>query len=259
MSACCLSEELVAHADAADRLVREAHLLLDDLHGILAHIWVARTVSEEQTVELHVGIVVVPRHADNLAAAVDEAADDVSLHAAVDEHHLLLGALVVADDLLAAHLVNEINSSILGCRYVLRLVVEENLTHHYAVLAQHLSKLACVDAGDAGHVLTFEPLCKTLYGIPVAVLLAVVSHDDSRSVDFVTLHECRQTVLFYCERRYTIVANQRIGQCHKLSSVRRVGERLWVAHHSSVENYLASHRCFITERLSVELGSVFQY
>ena len=134
MSTCSLSKQLVAHTDTTDRLVGKAHLLLDNLNGILAHVRVARTVGKEESVNFHVGIVVVPRHTDNLTTAVDKTTYDVGLNATVYENNLLASTLVVAYNLLAAHLVDKVNSSILGCRDVIGLIVEDDLAHHHTML-----------------------------------------------------------------------------------------------------------------------------
>ena len=55
------------------------------LYRRLTTLRVAWTVGEEETVEVELVEVVVPRHADDLDASSDEAADDVRLYSAVDK------------------------------------------------------------------------------------------------------------------------------------------------------------------------------
>ena len=253
-----LGKQLVTHADTADRLAALADLLANNINSILTHIWVARTIGKEQSVEVHIGVIVIPRHTNHLYASVDEATDDVCLHTAVNENHLLAGTLVVTDNLLAAHLVNEVYTLVVSLRYVVRLIIKENLTHHHAMLTKHLSQLTGIDACDSWHFLTLQPVGKTLHCIPVAVLLAVIIHDDGRSINLVTLHEGWQTVLLESKWWHTIVAHERECKCHQLTGVRRVGQTLWISHHGCVEHNLARYRSVISKRFAMELGSIAQ-
>ncbi len=256
---CSLGEQLVTHADTADRLAALANLLADNIHRILAHVRVARTVGKEEAIEVHVSVIVVPRHTNHLHTSINQATDDVRLHTTIDEYHLLASTLIVANNLLAAHLVNEVHTLVVGLWDVVWLIVEDNLTHHHTMLTKYLSQLTSVDARDAWHFLTLQPVGKTLHGIPVAVLLAVVIHDDCRSIDLVALHEGRQTVRLESEWRHAIVANEWEGKCHQLTGIRRVGQTLWISHHGCVEHNLARYRSVISERFAMELGSIAQY
>ena len=141
------------------------------------------------------------------------------LHAAVYQHNLLSRAFVVAYYLLAAHLVHEVHALVVGLRDVIRLVVKKYLSHHHAVLAQHLGELAGVDARDSGHVLALQPVGKALGGIPVTVLLAVVGHYYCRRIDLVALHEGGDAVAPERERGDAVVSDQWIGESHQLAGV----------------------------------------
>ena len=74
------------------------------------------------------------------------------------------------------------------------------------MLAQHLGEFARVDTCDAGHLLTLQPIGKTLLGIPMGIACAVVGHNNGRSIDFVALHEGGNTIGLEGERRNAIVA-----------------------------------------------------
>ena len=182
----------------------------------------------------------------------------VKLHTAVNENHLLAGTLVVTDNLLAAHLVNEVYTLVVSLRDVVWFIIKENLTHHHTMLTKHLSQLTGVDACDSWHLFALQPVGKTLHCIPVAVLLAVIIHDDGRSINLVTLHEGWQTILLKSKWWHTIVAHERECKCHQLTGVRRVGQTLWISHHGCVEHNLARYRSVISKRFAMELGSIAQ-
>ena len=209
-----LAQQLVTHTDTTDGLTRSTHLLLDNLDGSLAGIGVARAIGQEQTIEIHISIVIVPGHAYHLDPTVNEAPDDIGLHSAVYQHYLLTGSLVVPDNLLAAHLVNEVYSLVVGLGDIVGLIVKDYLAHHYAMLAQHLGKLARINTCNTGHVLALEPVSQALYSIPVRILLAIVGHDDGRGIDAVALHKGGNTIGLDCKRRHSIISDQRKCQRH---------------------------------------------
>ena len=206
-----LCQQLVTHADTTDGLATHGHLLLQNLDSIHTLVGVARTVSQEETVEGHLRIVIVPRYANHLNATVDETAYDVGLHTAIDEHHLLAGTLVVADDILAADTLHPVDGTVVLGFNCCSITVEDQLAHHHAMLTKHLRQLTGVNARHTGHLLTLQPVGQALLGVPVRVLLAVVGHNDSRSVDSVTLHKRRQAILLEREWRHTIVTHKRKG------------------------------------------------
>ena len=140
---------------------------------------------------------------------------------------------------------------------VVWLVVEKNLAHHHTMLTQYFREVTRVNSCDAWHLFTFQPVSKTFFCVPMRICSAVVAHDDGLGMDFLTFHERGDTVLLNAERRHAIVADKRVGEHHHLTSIRRVGQTLWVAHHRCVEDHFTSHRLFVTERLTVERCAVF--
>ena len=79
-------QQLVTQADThqwAHRLIIEK--CTDMCHRLVALLWVARTISQEQSIELQLVEVVVPRHTNHLDATTYQATDDVGLHATIDE------------------------------------------------------------------------------------------------------------------------------------------------------------------------------
>ena len=77
-------------------------------------------------------------------------------------------------------------------------------------------------------------------------------------MDVFTLHECRQPVWLDGERRYTVVARQRISERHQLAGVRRVGQAFGITRHGCVEDHLSRYRFFKAERLAVEAAPVVE-
>ena len=82
------------------------------------------------------------------------------------------------------------------------------------MLAQHFGQLTGVDARDAGNSLALQPVSQTLHSVPMAVLIAVIAHNDSFRMDFLTLHEGWQSIGFKGKRRHTVVTDQGISQRH---------------------------------------------
>ena len=76
-------KQLVSHTDAEDGQFLVLHCLADMLHGSIAGIRVARAVGDEQPVELHPSIIIVPGNANHFHVTFQQAADDVMLDAAI--------------------------------------------------------------------------------------------------------------------------------------------------------------------------------
>ena len=173
-------KELVSHADAhAGAHLGTGEELADVFHSLDAGVGVSGAVGQEEAVEFQVVEVVVPGHADDFHTATEQAADDVVLHAAVHEHDFLEAlAFVVTHDFLTRNARHVVHAFVLRRGHVVGLIVEEDFSHHHPMLAQHLGEFAGVYSRDAGHFLAFQPVAQTLGGVPVAVLFAVVAHDD---------------------------------------------------------------------------------
>ena len=92
----------------------------------------------------------------------------------------------------------------------------------------------------------------------MAVLLTVVADDDGFSIDFITLHECGQAILFNREWRHTIVSHQRESHHQQLTSIAGIGQRLRITHHRRVENNLSAYGFVVPEAFSLKFCSVFQ-
>ena len=119
-----------------------------------------------------------------------------------------------------------------------------------------LRQRAGIDAGDSGNLLTFQPVTKAFHSIPVAILFAIVTHDNRLRMNFLTLHEGRQAVLFDRERRHPVISDQRISQNHQLPGIRRVGKTFGITGHSSVEHHFAGHCLIKTKREAVKHASI---
>ena len=87
---------------------------LDMLHGLFTSFRVARSVGKEQSVEVERVEVMVPRHAHYFDATLEQAADDVRLYAAIDQHHAMsfLAERLIGDDLFATHLRHPVDAAV---------------------------------------------------------------------------------------------------------------------------------------------------
>ena len=100
---CCassLTQQLVTHTDATDGLTTKAHLFANDVHSLLASVGVTGTISQEQAIEVHTCIILIPRYANHLYPTVDQAANNIGLYTTIDEHYFLTRSLIVAYNLL---------------------------------------------------------------------------------------------------------------------------------------------------------------
>ena len=255
-----LGQQLVAHADAhAGTHVGRSQELADILDRGHTGLGGRRIIKQKKTAEPHPVEVIVPGHTHHVHSPPQEAADDIGLHAAVHQDDGLCGVrCVVSDDLLAAHLSHEVHPLVLSLGNIVRLVVEENLSHHHTMLAQHLGQFAGIDARDGRHLLALEPVGQCLHAVPVAILLAVVAHDECAGIDTVALHVRGQAVLLEGDGRHAIVAHQREGECQQLPCIRGIREALGIAHHGGVEDYLAGGGALISKGGAVKLCSVLQ-
>ena len=99
LSSCGTSQQLVAEADAHEGTHSPTLAVIfcffisqeraDMLHRLLTLLGVTRSVGEEEAVEVKLVEVVVPGHADDLHTTLEQATDDVGLHATINEQYLL--------------------------------------------------------------------------------------------------------------------------------------------------------------------------
>ena len=59
------------------------------LHRCFTAFRVARTIGQEETIKVQLVEVIIPRNTDDFYATLEETADDVGFHAAIDEDNAL--------------------------------------------------------------------------------------------------------------------------------------------------------------------------
>ena len=106
------------------------------------------------------------------------------------------------------------------------------------------------------YLLSFQPVGKTFYRVPVIILLAVIAHDNCLCMNFFTLHKSRQSVGLDGKRRYTIVSYKRISKRHQLSCIRGVCKAFGISGHGCIKHNLARYGLFVAERLAAESAPV---
>ena len=252
-------KQLVSHTDAEDGQFLVLHCLADMLHGSIAGIGVARAVGDEQPVELHPSIIIVPGNANHFHVTFQQAADDVMLDAAIHkEHFLLTGSFVVTDNLLAANFIHIIHIGIRGLRHFIRFIIKGDTSHHHPMLAKHLCQFAGIDARDARNLFAFQPVTETFHRIPMAIIFTIIAYNNGFGMDMLALHKSGKPIRFESKRRHTVIAHQRIGERHQLSGIRRVGQAFGITRHGCVEDHLSRYRFFKAERLAVEAAPVVE-
>ena len=86
------SQQLVTQTDTHEGLhLLVAEELADMLYRLGALLGVARTVSQEETVELQLIEIVIPGYTNHLYTSVQQATDDIGLDTAIDKNDLLSG------------------------------------------------------------------------------------------------------------------------------------------------------------------------
>ena len=230
-------------------------------HRLATLLWVTRTIGKEESVELQLVEVVVPRHTNHLDATSNQAADDVGLYTAVDKYHFLLSTFIIADNIFTAYLFYPVHRAIvLFCLLRFhRSSFYNDLSHHDTVFAEHFGQSSCINACNGRNLFAFQPRCQRLFGIPVAILFAIVGYYQCLGMDAVALHEQGQPIATHTCIRYTVVANQWKCRYQYLSCIAGVCQTLRIARHGSIKYHLANRLGLITERASVEYGAVAEY
>ena len=215
-------EQLVAHTYSENRLVlSESGAYVRN--GVGAELGVARTVGYEEAVVVQSGEVVVPRHAYELDAPVNQAAEYVALDAAIDEADFFAGAFVVAYHLLAA----DYRYLVVAVRVVdreaavFRAGFSGSVGHyhgqHGSVVPQRLGKSPGIDAAYSRNLLFLEPAVEAADRVPVAVLGGVLADDQASDPDLLRFEIKGNTIGVKAVLRYTVVADQRISDAKNLS------------------------------------------
>ena len=93
--------------------------------------------------------------------------EDVDVTCRFNEYNLLACTFIIFDNFLAADLINEVYSLIVSLRNVVWFIVEDDFSHHHSMLTKHFGKLTSVDTCNTWHMLTLQPLGKTLASIPM--------------------------------------------------------------------------------------------
>ena len=227
------------------------------LYGFATLLWIARSIRKEQTIEVKLIEVVVPWNPDNLNASVYQATNDVSLDTAVNKYYTFACSLVIANDLLAAHLLHPIDAAVICVFKIFRVHRNNNPPSHYATLSESLCEPSRVDPRDGRDFFSLQPFCERLLGIPMAVLLAVICHDEAFNMNPLAFHELWQR--FSSCIRNAIVSYQGISRHQYLPCIAWVGQAFRIACHRSIEHHFAHGICLVAERLAAELCAVIKY
>mmetsp|Transcript_56273 Transcript_56273/g.101140 ORF Transcript_56273/g.101140 Transcript_56273/m.101140 type:complete len:315 (-) Transcript_56273:450-1394(-) len=203
LGACSNGQQLVSQANAENRHCWPLlHHLAEDLHGGDALLRVARSVAEKQPVELLRGVVVVP--GNNLDAAlqvVQEEAQNVAFHAAVDAHDQRGWAvgIVIPGQVESRLSHRDLSDEVAQVRVLpsrcTRLLANGHSSKLGAFLAETLRDCARVDAEDTGHSLLFHPCVEALHGGIVRGREGILCHNNGYGIDLLAFEELGDPVL----------------------------------------------------------------
>lgn len=109
-------------------------------------------------------------------------------------------------------------------------------------LPKLLGECSSVNSINGRNAALLKPLRKGFLSRPMRVFPGVLADHKTGNVDFFALKVQGKTVFVqYGFIRNTVVANQGVGQNKNLTPIRRIGQRLRIANHSSVKDHLTRH------------------
>mmetsp|Transcript_28128 Transcript_28128/g.59388 ORF Transcript_28128/g.59388 Transcript_28128/m.59388 type:complete len:289 (-) Transcript_28128:308-1174(-) len=248
------SQKLVSQTDSENGLhltVWNRNGLLQLLNRFLTVGWITRSVGEEDSIKLvHVSREgMVPWYNRKFAAPVYQQSNHVVLHTTINTHNLDGVALSVHLGLRNTHFRNQMTHvGVLPRRWRRGVQINLNSTNHSTLLTNFLRQHTRVNIGETWDALLLEPIPETGGCVPVRIMMGIVLHNETGSVDFVGFEHCRQTEFVqFLSVRYTIVSYHGGSECYDLSLIRRVSQRLRVANHTSSENNLSSSTLVTTK------------
>mmetsp|Transcript_42298 Transcript_42298/g.106708 ORF Transcript_42298/g.106708 Transcript_42298/m.106708 type:complete len:345 (-) Transcript_42298:323-1357(-) len=242
-------QELVSETHTHDRANLRTLLLSlradkcpDVLHRFSGLHRIARSITQEKTIELQLGKVIIPGHDVDTTATFEKGAQLVEFHAAVDGQHgdiRILGA--VETRLGTRHFGHQVALvRVLGYHLGGRCVFVQHTAEQRSIVTNLFDDGARIHMTDRRHVVLLEPGSQGLDCIPVTERIRVIGHDQASHMDTRGLKVLQDAKLVRFNRRDAIVSDVWIGQHKNLTSVRRIGERLDVAHHTCLEDTLST-------------------
>ena len=141
---------------------------------------VTRSVTDEETIEVHPGKVVIPGDDREVHITVEQHPDDILLRTTVHEDHSLGTTLGQMDHLRCGDLSHKID--FIGLEEVYILIIHHQLTDERTMVTDHLGELPRVDTCETDHAMALESIREGLCGIPVRVVISVVVDDESQRV-----------------------------------------------------------------------------
>ena len=182
-------KQLIPHTDTEDGLVAQSHRLTNILYSLITRIRIARSVRNKQSIVFHSCEIIIPRHANHLHATLQQTSDNIGFHTAIHQNHFLfVRSLIVTNHFFARNLIHIINAFVTGFGLIIGIVIKHNFPHHHPMFAKHLCQFAGINAGNAGHLLALQPVGKTFFCIPMAVLLTVVTYNNGFGMYAFTFH-----------------------------------------------------------------------
>lgn len=225
----------MTQTDTHNRDVGGLHQALQVVNGLLAMSRVTGAVADEHTIVVLSDLldrVVVGEHSHTSSAA-DETSKDVLLDTTVQQRNVVLAARALNHKgSLGAHALNEIDLTRVNEGLVLVgvvLLTRGDAGEGGTLLSEVRDNSTRVDSRDGRDAFTSAPLRQTLNSGPVAVLNAVIGHNNTGALDVRALEVLEQVPAISLVRGNTVVANQRLSEDQDLASVRRVGHGLGVS------------------------------
>ena len=263
-STCCKSEKLVTETDSKDWNLGGLHETGKVVNSLLAMSWVTRTVGDEDSIEVMGNLVnwEVIWEDSYAGPTTDQAAKNVLLNTAVNDSYVHVAALRAdVERSLGADSLDQVDLFWVNESLILISVVflsNGDSGQRRTLLSQISDNSTGINPRNGWDTLASTPLTQTLDSSPVGVLSSVVGDDDTSTLDVWRFEVLEKTMLVAVAGWNTVVSDQWLSENQDLTTVRRIGHRLWVPDERGGKDGFTRNVGLGSKRLSVENWPILQ-
>ena len=162
----------------------------------------------------------VPRNTDHFHIPFQQTTDDICLYPTIHQHHFFLTCtFIVTNHFLTRYFIYIIDTCIHCFGHIAGFIIKYNFPHHYPMFAKNFGQFTGIDACNARHLLTLQPVGQTFFRIPVTEFFTVITYNNRFGMDTFTLHKSGQAVGFDSKGRHPVITDQRVSQGHQLPRI----------------------------------------
>ena len=260
----CKGQELMAETDTHDRDLGRLHEAGQMVDCFLAMSWVTRSVGDEDTVKVVGDLVdgeIVWEDSDT-CSTTNQASKNVLLDTAIYDcyvHVSVHGTDVERS--LGADFLDQVDLLGVDESFILIGIIflsNSDPSQRRSNFSQVGDNGTSIDTRDGRNTFTSTPLAQALHRSPMTVLLSVIGHNNTHTLNVGTLKVFQQPVFVSSGGWNTIVADKRLGEDKNLSTVRGIGHRLRVSNKRGREDRLTRNVGLGTEGFTVENRAILK-